>query len=45
MENSLANLSEQQQQELNRLEKELGVVLIAYEGYQQEDEQGNPIRQ
>ncbi|HEU4962594.1 MAG TPA: hypothetical protein VFV52_01855 [Bacilli bacterium] len=38
----LANLSDQQQQEINRMEKELGVVLIAYDGYRQEDAQGNP---
>lgn len=45
MSTKLANLSEEQHQQLNELEQQLGVVLIAYDGYQQEDEQGHPNQQ
>jgi hypothetical protein len=38
----LATLSQEQHQMINDLEEKLNMVLIAYEGYQREDEQGNP---
>lgn len=40
--NEMANLSEEQQKRIDRLEAELGVILIAYDGYKQEDENGTP---
>ena len=43
-----ANLSDEQMKQMkqiDRLESQLGVVLIAYEGYKQEDEQGRPQQQ
>lgn len=45
MSTKLAHLSEEQHQQLNELEQQLGVVLIAYDGYQQEDGQGQPKQQ
>lgn len=39
----LANLTEEQKHRINQLESQLGVVLIAYDGYRQENEQGNPV--
>ncbi|WP_161780643.1 hypothetical protein [Tumebacillus flagellatus] len=40
--NQLANLNEEQSRRIDQLESELGVVLIAYDGYRQEDNQGRP---
>ncbi|MGB8953898.1 MAG: hypothetical protein WCC10_00870 [Tumebacillaceae bacterium] len=39
---NLANLSEEQMKQIDQLESQLGVILIAFEGYKPEDEQGNP---
>lgn len=44
MENQLAALNEQQQKMINELEAKLGVVLIAYNGYAQENDNGNPVK-
>lgn len=41
MTTKLAHLSDEQHQQINELEQQLGVVLIAYDGYRQEDEQGH----
>ncbi len=38
----LARLDEEKHQMINQLEQQLGCILIAYEGYQKEDEQGQP---
>jgi hypothetical protein len=40
MNNNLAQLSEEQSRRIDQLEAELGVVLIAYDGYKQETLQG-----
>ncbi|MCX7570852.1 hypothetical protein OS242_12880 [Tumebacillus sp. DT12] len=45
MTTKLAHLSDAQHQQINELEQQLGVVLIAYDGYQQEDEQGHSKEQ
>ncbi|PWK16435.1 hypothetical protein [Tumebacillus permanentifrigoris] len=42
MNNNLAQLSDEQTRRIDQLEAELGVVLIAYDGYKQENEQGEP---
>jgi hypothetical protein len=42
MNNGLANLTEEQHKAINNLEKELRVVLIAFDGYRPEDENGAP---
>jgi hypothetical protein len=40
----LANLTEEQHQRIDQLEQQLGCILIAYEGYKQEDDNGNPVQ-
>ncbi|MBL0385201.1 hypothetical protein JJB07_00965 [Tumebacillus sp. ITR2] len=39
---TLANLNTEQARKIDQLEAELGVVLVAYDGYKQENEQGQP---
>ncbi|TCP54468.1 hypothetical protein EV586_10486 [Tumebacillus sp. BK434] len=40
MKNQLADLTLEQHQAINRLESDLGLVLIAYDDYRQEDNSG-----
>jgi hypothetical protein len=42
---NLANLNQEQASAIDDLEQQLGVVLVAYEGYKREDEHGKPIEQ
>lgn len=42
MKNELAKLNPDQERRIDQLEAELGVVLVAYDGYRQENEQGEP---
>jgi hypothetical protein len=39
---NLANLTEEQMMQIDQLESQLGVILIAFDGYKPEDEKGNP---
>jgi hypothetical protein len=39
---NLANLNEEQLKQIDQLESQLGVILVAFDGYKPEDEQGNP---
>ncbi|GIM47255.1 hypothetical protein DNHGIG_28040 [Collibacillus ludicampi] len=39
----LASLTEEQKKMINDLESQLGVILVAYDGYKREDDNGNPI--
>ncbi|WP_198299708.1 hypothetical protein [Tumebacillus avium] len=45
MKNELADLTQEQHQRINQLEAQLGVVLIAYAEYQQENNSGQPQHQ
>lgn len=45
MKTQLADLTQEQHQAINQLEAQLGVVLIAYEDYQQENNSGQPQHQ
>ncbi|MFD2169305.1 hypothetical protein [Tumebacillus lipolyticus] len=45
MTNQLAHLTQEQHQAINRLESQLGLVLVAYDEYRQEDGAGEPGQQ
>jgi hypothetical protein len=38
----LAQLTSEQERMIDQLEQQLGCILIAYDGYNQEDEEGKP---
>ncbi|WP_157729423.1 hypothetical protein [Tumebacillus algifaecis] len=45
MKSKLANLTPEQHTAINRLESELGVVLVAYDNYKQEGVNGELLQQ